>query len=157
MNTKRLTATERETLLRLNVCGEILHTAPVTLRERSGMVKYLRRDLALARALINKALDQLLDTIPTEQLLSYRNTLRMSSFTVGARRPGGPHANDSEYGTWDAFEQLNTLLDACHDHCMMCDLSSGERRKCPLKKALDVIPHDCPERPTADCPYFTII
>ena len=51
MSTKRLTASEREILLRLNVAMEVLILDVAgPLRERSKLVPYARRDMAMLAA-----------------------------------------------------------------------------------------------------------
>ena len=72
MEQKRLTASERECLVRLNVALEILTKEPAGLAQRSAMVPGVRRDLAMMAAKINKLMDGFIDTIPNDQLLTYR-------------------------------------------------------------------------------------
>jgi hypothetical protein len=96
-------------------------------------------------------------TIPTEQLKTYLNNLKMVSYTIGVKRPGVMGRDEKNYGMWLPFEVLNALLAGCHDHCLMCPADKTERRKCPLRKALDTIPNDTEEREDGDCPYYTIL
>lgn len=155
MEQKRLTASERESLVRLNVALEILAFEPSHLAERAALIPGAKRDQAMMASKIRKLMGAFSHTIPDQQLLTYRRALEMTSYTVGARRPTRER-NEKDFGMWIPFEVLNVLLHGCHDHCLMCDLDKGQRRACPLKKALDTIPNDVRETGD-DCPYYTVM
>lgn len=154
METKRLTATEREGLLRMNVALEILTKEPEQMKNRVAMIPGAKRDIAMMAAKIRKLMEGFRDTIPEEQQSIYEHALRMTTFTVGAKSPTAEGRDNRKYGMWIPISVLNELLNGCHDHCMVCDLDKGQRRACPLKKALDIIPNDAV--PVDDgCPYYT--
>ena len=154
----RLTASEREALLRLNVAMEILILDLGNLQNRSKLVPYARRDLAMMAAKARKLLEKFAATIPLEQQMTYRRALEMVSYTVGVKRPGTTGQRDEKnYGMWIPYEVLNALLTGCHDHCLVCDQDRAQRRACPLRKALTIIPNDSRERPDGDCPYYTLM
>ena len=154
----RLTASEREALLRLNVAMEILILDLGNLQSRSKLVPYARRDLVMMAAKARKLLEKFAATIPPEQQMTYRRALEMVSYTVGVKRPGTTGKRDEKnYGMWIPYEVLNALLTGCHDHCLMCDLDLAQRRACPLRKALTIIPNDSRERSDGDCPYYTLM
>ena len=154
---KRLNATERESLVRLNVAYEILLRESENLKDRARAIPWAARDLGLLRYRINRLMEQFAETIPTDQLKTYVNALKMTGYTIGAKRPFGEKRNEKDYGMWLPYEALNTLLEGCHDKCMMCDLDAMGRKKCPLRRALDSIPNDVPERHDGDCQYYTVI
>ena len=83
--------------------------------------------------------------------------LETASYYVGARRPAQGDKNESEYGYWLSVKTIRVLLDGLHEKCMMCNLDKAERRACPLRKAIDSIPNDTPDREDGDCHYYTII
>jgi hypothetical protein len=155
--TKRLTASERESLLRMYVAYEILHTEPGKIAARARMIPYARRDLAMMTSRINKLMTQFLHTIPADQQVSFVRSLETASYVVGARRPAGDIQDLKNYGTWLPFDVLNTLLDGCHDHCLMCHEDLAQRRACKLRKALETIPNDTEERSDGDCPFYGLI
>lgn len=157
MSTKRLTASEREALLRLNVAMEILILDLKPLRERAKLVPYAKRDMAMMAKRAEKLLSEFARTIPDEQLMTYRRALEMVSYVVGVKKPGAQGRDEKNYGMWLPYEVLNALLVGCHDHCMMCALDKAQRRACPLMKALDTIPNDTRDREDGDCPYYTLI
>lgn len=158
MSTKRLTASERESLLRLNVAMEVLILdVKDQLAERAKLVPYGRRDMAMLAAVARRLLDSFKATIPEEQKKTYMNALSMVSYTIGVKAPGPSTQNTKDYGMWIPLNVLNALLDGCHDHCLMCPKDKAERRACTLRKALTIIPNDSEERSDGDCPYYTII
>lgn len=157
MATKRLTASEREGLVRMNVALEILTQEPAGLVQRSAMVPGAKRDLAMMATKIRKLMEGFTETIPDEQLLTYRRALQMTSYVIGMKKPVTSQRDETNYGMWLPYEVINTLLGGCHDHCMMCDLDTIGRKKCPLRKALTIIPNDVPDRNDGDCPYYTVI
>lgn len=155
---KRMTATEKEAMLRLNVALEILDAEPVKLRDRLKLAPYSARDLGLLKGTIHRLMEKLTHTIPEEQMRMWIRTLETASYTVGNRRPAtGMLRDEKGYGLWVSFDTMHALLDGLHDRCLMCSLDGAERRACPLKKALDTIPNDAPGRSDGDCPYYTLI
>ena len=69
MEKKRLTASERESLIRLNVALEILANEPEHLAARANSVPGAKRDMAMMVAKIRKLLEGFTGTIPDDQLL----------------------------------------------------------------------------------------
>ena len=157
METKRLTASERESLVRLNVALEILTNEPAGLETRSALIPGAKRDLAMMKAKIGKLMGEYVLTIPPEQYKTYINALKMATYAIGVKRPGGQQRNDKDYGLWLPNEVINGLLEGCHDHCMMCSLDRDGRNRCPFRKTLDAIPNDVELREDGDCPYYTAI
>lgn len=155
--TKRLTASEREALLRMNVAAEILMMDIHELDQRAKLVPYARRDLAMLSAVAKRLLGDFAATIPPEQTRTYMNALSMVSYVVGVKKPGAMTRDERNYGTWLPWDVLNALLVGCHDHCMMCALDKAQRRACPLMKALETIPNDSKDREDGDCPYYTLL
>ena len=155
--TKRLTASERESLVRMNVALEILTQEPASLADRSSMIPGAKRDLAMMASKVTKLMEAYARTIPMEQLSTYMNSLKLASYVVGVKRPGGQYREDKNYGLWLPNEVINGLLAGCHDHCMMCDMDKSERKCCSLRKTLDVIPNDVKRREDGDCPYYAVI
>lgn len=153
----RLTASERESLIRLNVAYEILDSEGEHLARRFGVIPGGRRDLGMLKAKIKKLMEQVVGTIPDDQLKSYVNSLKMASYTVGIRKPGNMERDEKNYGMWLPFEVINAMLAGCHDHCMMCPADKAERRACKLRKALETIPNDTPDRDDDDCPFYTLM
>ncbi|MBR4442536.1 MAG: hypothetical protein IKS52_04620 [Clostridia bacterium] len=156
MEKKRLTATEKDALVRMNVALEILANEPPLLDERAAMIPGAKRDIGMMKAKITKLMDAFSETIPTEQLKTYLNALVMADYVIGVRRPGLRGRDDREYGMWLPNEVIGALLEGCRDHCMMCPDQLDARKRCRLRKALDMCPSDVPQRDDGDCPYFMV-
>ena len=158
MDEKRMTGTERDELMRLAVVDTVLGQMKERLRVQAGMVKRGRARLGLAEWAVDSLLKDLMGTIPTNQLLSLRNNIRMSAFTIGAKKPPGSGRAESEYGIWIPYAELDVLLSGCHDHCLMCSVEdAGQQRACPLRKALDAIGNDVKDRADGKCPYYGVV
>lgn len=157
METKRLTASEREALLRLNVAMEIIILDLKCLDQRSKLVPYARRDLAMMARRAENLLRGFAATIPEAQLMTYRRALEMVSYVVGVKRPGQAVRDEKNFGMWLPYEIINALLAGCHDHCLMCPADKAERRACGLRKALETIPNDAEDREDGDCPFYTLL
>lgn len=153
MDTKRLTATEKEALVRLNVALEVLTKEPQYLRERAALIPGAKRDLAMIAKRIEGLMEQFALTIPSEQARTYLNALGMASYVIGVRRPGDHGRDDKNYGMWLPNEVINALVDGCRDKCLMCSGDTEARRRCALRKALDMVPNDVPHD-VDDCPYY---
>lgn len=154
-NRMRLRASEREALLRLCMVCDIMARDVDALDARLAQVKYGKRDKGMISAAVNRLLDGLMATIPTDQLVSFRRNMDMCAYVVGVRNAGKVNANE-EYGMFLPYDTLNTILEGLHDKCMMCSLDTMGQRKCKLRKALDVIPNDI-EDVENGCKFFGVV
>lgn len=97
--TKRMTASEREALMRLNVAFEIMALDVMEpLAERMKMIPGARRDLAMMSKRITRIIEAVPGTIPDNQLKTYLNNLKMVSYTIGVRNPGKLQRDERNYG-----------------------------------------------------------
>lgn len=159
-NKKRLTASERESLMRLNVALDILMKEGKTesyLHERSKLVPGARRDLAMMAAKCRKLQMGFEKTIPLDQLMTYLRTMESTAYKTGMKQPGkNPVHDHKNFGIWLPYEVINTLLDGVREYCTLCNLDKVGRKQCRMRKALYTIPNDSnEERSDGDCPYFT--
>ena len=154
MERLRLTASEREAMMRLQVAVDILLSAPEMLARRIKLVKYGKRDCAMMAAVTKRLVGQLLETIPPDQLTSMVRNIETASYLVGVKTPGPLTRDEWNYGTWVSYNALTTLVNGCHEACQLCALDAQARRSCKLRKALDSIPNELADRETGDCPYF---
>lgn len=154
---KRMTASERDALLRMNVALEILATEVPKLEGRLKEIPYAKRDIGLLKNRIYKLVGALTDTIPEEQMYHWYKMMETATYYVGARNPGQESKNEREYGYWLSVRTIRELLDGLHEKCMMCNLDLAQRRACPLRKAIDSIPNDTPDREDGDCHYYTVL
>lgn len=153
----RMTATERDALLGMNVALCILAKAPEQLAKRAKLIPNAARDLGLIKGRITHIMEGMAGTIPANQLQSYLNTLKGSSYIVGCKSPAAGTNDTKNYGTWLSYDTIYELMGGCHDRCMLCELDKGEQRACKLRKAFDTIPNDTKEREDGKCPYYGLI
>ena len=154
---KRLTASERDAMLRMNIVLEILDTEAAKLSDRLKDIPYAKRDIGMMKAKIYKLIAALTETIPDDQLMHWMRMLKTATYYVGTRNPNDQNKNEGEFGYWLSVKTIKTLLEGVHDKCLMCDLDKGQRRACKLRKAIDSIPNDTPDREDGDCHYYGIL
>lgn len=111
----------------------------------------------MLKAKIHKLMERVTDTIPDDQMMTYIRSLNMASYTIGIKKPGTMERDEKNFGMWLSYEVIQALLSGCHDHCMMCPSDKAQRRACKLRKALETIPNDAPDRSDDDCPFYTIM
>lgn len=152
MNEKRLTSTEQSDILYWAAMISMLENGRMKNRITS-MLPYGGRDYGLIRNRASQIFNGLMETIPVAQLKSLRKNFSALSFTVGIRRVD--HKSEDDYGHWLSHRSIEALVDACRDRCLTCMLSDVERRKCPLRAALDELPISETERneDSAGCGY----
>lgn len=126
---------EREELFRWMAALSIVKERELDPRFRQG--KNGARDLGLLRATLDRLVEQLLDTVPLEELVSVRANAKALRCTVGVRPVRDSQLQ--EYGRFVSYEQLDVLIKACDDHCLMCSLEPHEVRSCALRKAIGAI------------------
>lgn len=154
MDKMRLYASERDGLQLLSVAYEILTQEMGVLAPRAMLVPGAKRDMAMIASKIRILLEGFYRTVPEDQLKTLRRNLQMLSYTIGVRSPGAQKETGKEYGLWLPLEALHAIMLGLNDHCMLCDLDKAQRRACPLRKALDIIPNDSADRLDGDCQYY---
>lgn len=152
--TRRLKGDESEAIKRIMIAVSVLSSGKETLWERLKLIKNGRRDYAMSAKKIEALFGDLLDTVPTEQLLTMRRNLASLGYTIGVRRPGA--SNDRDYGAWLSWEALNALFEAAREKCIVCDLPNDKQRQCPLAKVLDGFPSGKSET-AKGCGYFGLL
>ena len=158
METKRMTATEREALMRVNLALNFLITEAENLKVRNKLVRRGNQLLAAARGLVKRYVTECYATVPAEQLAAVRRSVHDTVYTVGVRcQATRDRKRDEEYGVVVPIGALNVIFSACGDHCLTCMGDFGEQRKCPLRKALDAIPNDVADRDDGRCPYQGVL
>lgn len=60
--------------------------------------------------------------------------------------------------TCEAGQEIRIeMLEGLHDHCLMCSMDPAQQRACPLRKALDELPSDIPDRQDGGCRFHGIV
>ena len=158
MEKRRVYATEQDALLNLRVAENILRRIKQQnlLAERAKLVPYGARDLGNVIKGTERLLENLLATVPDNQRKTISRNVNSASYTIGVKRPGGTR-NVDDFGMWISLRTLNQILEGLHDHCLMCSMDLGQQRACPLKKALDELPSDIPDRSDGGCRFHGIV
>ena len=158
----RLRASERVAAMRLAICRAILKRGIGDLDKRAATIPGCKRDLALCTKLIDKNLVAIKDTLPAEQGDLFEQSLAGVTYELMTRCPATSH-NDKKWaeenGMWLPFNVINALFDGAREKCMMCSYDTEGQRRCALRKALNVIPHDIEHsgEDEGKCPYYTIM
>ena len=144
--------------MRLAIAVQVLTESGETLQRRLHDVPNGWRDMRLIQTKTDKLFDEVLKTVPLEQFAPLQRALRECTYSIGHRGPVGKNRAkfDREYGEWLPYEVINELVDGVHEKCLICMANKEEQGKCPLRKALDVIPNDAPERDDGGCPYMDV-
>lgn len=156
---KRLTATEREAIMRLSLALEFLTVDVEHMKRRAEMVPNGKALLAGAMGMVRKFIDLACDTMPEDQLKSMIRTMKMTTFEVGVKCPATKinKRREDEYGVIVSISAINELFAACADHCALCIATPAEAKACKLKKALDTIPNDSEDLPDGGCQYRDVL
>lgn len=155
---KRLTASERESIMRINLAMSLVEHHREELKRRTALIPRGSWYLGVARAMLQKYLDGCYQTIPPEQERILKRGMREMTCHVGIRCPATMSAHiERDYGVIVPIEVINTLFSACQDHCITCMKTGEEQKRCELKKALDVVPNDADDRDDGGCPYGTLL
>ena len=155
---KRMTATERESLMRINLALSIVMNHRDKLARRTALVSRGSWYLGVARAMLEKYLDGCYRTIPAEQERILKRGMLEMTCHVGIRCSATMNAHiGRDYGVIVPMDVINTLFAACTDHCVTCMKTGEDQRRCELKKALDIVPNDAEDRPDGSCPYGSIL
>ena len=150
----RITASEREALMRINLGLNFLLEEPERLKRRTKLVRRGAFWLGAARSALERYMHGVYRTIPTEQLQIIRRSIMETGYTVGIKCRATADANRfSEWGVIVPIEVINTMFNACTDHCLTCMGDTEAQKKCKLRKALDILPNDTEERNDGTCPY----
>ena len=155
---KRLTATEREAIMRLSLALEFLTVDAEHIKKRAEMVPNGKAMLEEARDKVREFIDLACDTMPKDQLNSMIRTMKMTTFEVGVKCPATMKNSRrlDQYGVIVSLNAINELFFACGDHCALCIAGEAEAKGCGLRKALDTIPNDAEDRNDGGCPYRAI-
>lgn len=159
MDKRRVYASEYDALLKLRVAENVLRHVREQglLAERIRLVPYGARDLGRLISGMERLLEQLLDTVPEHQRRTVSHNVNSASYTIGVRRPGGSPRNMDDYGMWISLRTLNEILEGLHDHCLMCSMDRGQQGSCRLRKVLDELPSDIPDKADGGCRYHGIV
>lgn len=149
---RRLQGREQESLLELYAVITMAHGLE-PLHRRLKTIPNGMRTLGQLRWASRKLLDDVMTTIPTEQLAAQKRNLEHLGYQIGVFRADGKPAEES--GRWISNKCTLELINVFREHCMLCDKDFDGQCKCTLRKAFDEFPVDLPEG-TRGCPYYAL-
>lgn len=152
-NIKRLNAAEQQGLIALYAALNALKDSE-DLDARLELIDKGKSMRNGARGMIRRLAEKVMDTMPTEQLISFSRNLRTLRYYVEVSRPTGrQYKND---GRWLSYDALDMLCAAAQDgRCLVCQKNKQEQKQCQLAKAFDELPCMKAVEFTDGCKYFT--
>ena len=148
---KRLCANERLALLHLCAALQAFASADA-LSGRIASIKGAKSMFNGSKGMLGKVLTEIYDTMPVEQLISFRRNLKGLRYSISIQNVGGKAYKDD--GFWLSLDALDALCEGVKDHCLMCTKNTAEQRKCTLAKALDELPCINADEEANGCRYF---
>lgn len=130
---KRLTAQEQKEFVDLCAADSLLTQDPL----RKRLTEEDKQQLDNCRTALESILTNVMDTMPYEQLLSYKRQMEHIRVYTSYK-----HAGEKETGRYLSYDEINNLLEGCWDHCLMCQKDTLEARQCPLYKVSLALPFD---------------
>ena len=147
----RLRANEQLALLHLCAALQAFVSAE-DLHNRVASIKGCKSMLNGAKGMLGRVISEIYNTMPVEQLMSFRRNLKGLRYSVNVQNVNGKdYKND---GRWLSLDALDELCAATKDHCMVCMKDPQEQRKCALAKALDELPCINADENARGCRYF---
>lgn len=143
---KRMNATTREAFVILYAVHMALKHVEPHMERLTKRVPFGWRNFRLAEVMLEKCVDQVMDTIPVEQLRTIMHQMAVSEFRICSKAVGGA-ANDN---IWAIDKQTLTDLAsyAVNGECVLCDKKDP---KCRLRKLLADIPVDIHQSSMMPC------
>lgn len=152
----RMTATEKEWLVRMAIAEQIMDNNEPRVKKRIEQVAHGRLMLNGARGLLKRFLRDVEATLNDSDRRVLARSFSDTSYTIGIRckaTKGNKAKLENDYCIVVPMASINALLAACHEHCITCFGSQDEAKSCALRKAIDAIPNDTPDLPGGECPY----
>lgn len=142
----KVTLADKEGLIAWASLASVLVDTDVKgIEERFAKLPGGKRDLALMRKLAEKYMQKLLwEAIPMskDDARWFVQTLKLMRIYTGIQGRYGHESVDrmADFGVYLSYDDVNAILDALSDHCLLCSKSKKDAQDCPLRKALGRIP-----------------
>ena len=135
MERKRLPATAREAFMILYAVEASPRHVQSYMESLTKRTKFGWRNFRLAQVMLAKCVEQIMDTIPPDQLLTIARQMEVSEFKIASKAVGARQKDD---GLWVIpKDDLTKLVGfAVETTCAVCDGKS----KCELRNMLDDLP-----------------
>lgn len=151
MEQKRLTASERKGLYHMFAALEGMVNS-TSLQRRIDSIPGCKRLVNSAKGMLGKATEQVMESMPLEQVKSVRRQLPGLRYSISIANVSGKEMKQD--GMWLSWEALEALTEGVRDHCLMCTCNTEEQRRCKLAKALDELPCIKADENARGCRYF---
>ena len=149
---KRLQGYEQEALLHLYAIITMAHHLEA-LDKRLKLIPNGTRTLGQLKWASKRLLEDVMSTVPTEQVAVQKRNLDHLGYRVGICRVDNNPMTDE--GRWISNGCIVELVEVFREHCMLCNKSYDEQCKCKLRKAFGEFPVDLPED-ARGCPYYVL-
>lgn len=152
---ERMRGDEREGLIMLLLAAQVLKDAEEKIGRRAKKVKRGSWRMHLAKSHLDRAADDIMATVPVDQLQTAKHDMMKATYKIGWYRPLPIR---DEWGVWVSYHDLAVMAGAIADHCITCAKDGNGQRKCELRKILYEIPGktDEPDR-GGPCPWATLM
>ena len=151
MEQKRLTASERQGLMHMFAAVQAMEEL-TSINRRLESIPGCKRLVRSARGMLRKAADEVLGSMPLEQLKSIRRQLPGLRYSIYVKNVNCRNMNED--GLYLSYDALDAIAFAVKDHCITCSKNVEEQRKCKLAKALDELPCVNADENARGCRYF---
>lgn len=151
MEQKRLTASERQDLMHMFAAVQAMEEL-TSINRRLESIPGCKRLVRSARGMLRKAADEVLGSMPLEQLKSIRRQLPGLRYSIYVKNVNCRNMNED--GLYLSYDALDAIAFAVKDHCITCSKNVEEQRKCKLAKALDELPCVNADENARGCRYF---
>ena len=149
---KRLQGYEQDALLHLYAIITMAHHLE-SLDKRLKLIPNGTRTLGQLKYASRKLLEDVMSTVPTEQVAVLKRNLDHLGYRVGICRVDNNPLTDE--GRWISNGCIVELVEVFREHCMLCNKTYDEQCKCKLRKAFGEFPVDLPEDARC-CPYYAL-
>lgn len=148
---KRLKSNEFTALLHLMTAIEAMETAHA-LDERIASIPKCKAMINGAFGGLKKGAKEIMMSMPVEQVKSVQRQLKGLDYHLRIRNVNG--VDNRETGYYVTLDSLNRICAATKDHCLVCQKTVEEQRKCKLAKALDELPCIKSDENARGCRYY---
>lgn len=148
---KRLKSNEFTALLHLMAAIEAMETAHA-LDSRIASIPKCKAMINGAFGGLKRGTKEVMMSMPVEQVKSVQRQLKGLDYNLRIRSVNG--VDNRETGYYVTLDSLNRICAATKDHCLMCQKTVEEQRKCKLAKALDELPCINSDENARGCKYY---
>lgn len=143
---ERYTIEDKEGLIAWAALASVLKDKEVEgVEHRFAQLPGGKRDLSLMRSLADKYLYKLIGIMPFRTQKEIDQTeaiLKHMKVYTGIRNLRGHDMLDGakDFGWFLTLEEVDIVLEALGDRCLLCNKTPEQERQCPLKQVLDRLP-----------------